>query len=183
MELAQAYADVLPASHRQALAEAANELIDTTMRDLEASDTPDWSNDNWLIGTFLPPRYIPRYTAKFAQRFFACLMTIVWKLGQREPIPLSCTAEELAAHILIEEAEALLEMKGIEADFGDLYDMLFEDVDFEFLYEGAHDGIETTELAEEMGIVHLDFESWFERFGLSKSSGYPEVHPAARSDP
>jgi hypothetical protein len=161
MELGQAYAETLPASHRQALAQAAHVLIDTTLEALTGSDLGDWSGDTWLISTLLPPRYRLRYTARFARKFLACLMTVVWKLGQGEQMRLSCTAEELAAYALIQEAKATLDERGIGADFEGFEDSLFEDLDFEFLFDDAYDGIESAEIAEEAGITNLAFRDWF----------------------
>src|SRR5689334_17934191 len=107
MELGSAYSEVLSLDHQRALGEAANELISTTISDLVNSDETTWTNDNWLIGDMLPPRYIPRYNGEFARKFFVCLVTVVWKLGQPIPMRLSCVAEELAVYILVQEAEAL----------------------------------------------------------------------------
>lgn len=177
MDLGQAYKEVLPESHRRALLEAANDLINTTIRDLGASDEPHWTNDNWLLGMQLPPRYTPYNTGEFARKFFMCLVTVVWKLGQAEIIHLSCVAEELATHVLIQEAEAYLEGHGIQPDFSAFYDAYFKDTDFEFLYDNKHDGIEQSEIAETMGFANLAFTDWFKRFGPPETDGYTEVHP------
>jgi hypothetical protein len=179
MALGQAYADVLTEQERRILFDAAQELIYTTLMDLGASDRPDWTADNWLIGTMLPPRYRLKYTADFARRFFMCLGTVIWKLGQREPMRLSCVAEELATHVLLQEAEALAEEQELPVDYSNFCDTFFEDLDFEFLYDESYDGIERTELGEVMGITHLPFAEWFERFGPPASSTYTQVHPYA----
>lgn len=176
-ELGQAYTDTLPVSHRKMLSDAARELIDTTLTDLGASDDASFVADNWLIGTMLPPRYTLRYDGPFARKFVVCLMTVIWKLGQRERMRLSCVAEELAAHILIQEAEALLAEGGIAADFSDFRQRLFEDLDFELLYEDALDGIESGDIAESLGIANLAFADWFIRFGPPDGFVYTEVHP------
>jgi hypothetical protein len=110
MGFGQAYAAVLSDDESGLLLDAAEELIDTTLMDLNTSNRSDWTADNWLIGTLLPPRYRLKYTAGFARKFFVCLITVVWKLGQREPLRLSCVAEELAAHVLLLEAEAFAEL-------------------------------------------------------------------------
>ncbi len=123
MALGHAYEDVLMEHDRRILQEAAEELIDITLMDLSASDQPDWTADNWLIGTWLPLRYRLRYSAAFARRFFMCLSTVVRKLGQREPIRLSCVAEELAAHVLLLEAEAFAEEQDQPVDFASFRDM------------------------------------------------------------
>ncbi len=182
MELGQAYEDALSEHERRILLEAAQELIDTTLMDLGASDRPDWTADNWLIGTMLPPRYRLKYTAEFARKFFVCLVTVIWKLGQREPMRLSCVAEELAAHVLLQEAEAFAEEQDQTVDYSSLYDTLFEDLDFEFLYDETYDGIESTEPGEAMGITHLPFAEWFERFGPPASLTYTEAHPYAQQE-
>jgi len=182
MELGQAYDEALSEHERRILFEAAQELIDTTLMDLGASDRPNWTADNWLIGTMLPPRYRLKYTEEFARRFFVCLVTVAWKLGQREPLRLSCVAEELAAHVLLQEAEAFAEEHDQIVDYSSFRDTLFEDLDFEFLYDETFDGIEGTELGETMGIAHLAFAEWFERFGLPASSTYTEVHPYAQQE-
>lgn len=182
MELGQAYEDALSEYERRILFEAARELIDTTLMDLGASNLSDWTADNWLIGTMLPPRYRSKYTAEFARRFFVCLVTVVWKLRQREPLRLSCVAEELAAHVLLQEAEAFAEEQELPVDYSSFRDTLFEDLDFEFLYDETYDGIERTELGEVMGITHLRFAEWFERFGPPANSRYTEVHPYAQQE-
>ena len=182
MGLGQAYEGVLADHERRLLLEAAEELIDTTLMDLSASDRTDWTADNWLIGTMLPPRYRLKYTAGFARKFFICLVTVAWKLAQREPLRLSCVAEELAAQVLLQEAEAIAEEHDQIVDYSSFRDTLFEDLDFEFLYDETYDGIEGTELGETMGIAHLPFAEWFERFGQPASSTYTEVHPYAQQE-
>jgi hypothetical protein len=58
MQIGQAYTDVLPETHRLALQEAADELIDTTISDLAAGGYAEWSEENWFIGGLLPQRYV-----------------------------------------------------------------------------------------------------------------------------
>ncbi len=83
----------------------------------------------------------------------------------------------MAAHILIEEAQEYLEEDDEEADFGVFEDRFFEDLDFEYLYDDAYDGIETADVAEVMGITNLAFGEWFEPFAFADESDYTEVHP------
>jgi len=135
-----------------------------------------------VAGTMLPARYRLRCTGDFARKFFVCLVTVIWKLGQREAFRPSCVAEELAAHILIREAEALLEGNGVHPDFADFREAFFGDLDFEYLYDDASDGIEASEIAEGMGITNLAFGEWFERFGPPETSSYTEVHPYAQDN-
>lgn len=177
MRFGQAYRKALPSQHGEALYSAAELLSDSIVDDLVAIRDGSWTaNESYLAG-MLPPRYVLRYTPQFIRRFHACLHTVIWKLGQRERVPLSCVAEELAAHILIQEAVAVLEAAGEEADFGAFEDELFEDLDFELLYDDAYDGIEETKVAEVAGIVNLSIADWFTRFGPPDNTTYPEPHP------
>jgi hypothetical protein len=110
-----------------------------------------------------------------------CLSTVIWKLGQREQMRPSCVAEELAAHLLLQEAEALTEERDEPLNFDSFRDTFFEDLDFEFLYDETFDGIERTDVGDAMGITHLPFAEWFERFGPTAASAYTEVHPYAQA--
>ena len=116
----------------------------------------------------------------FIRRFFTTLLTVGYELAQDSPpVPLlSCTAEELALHILIEEATHILEESGIESQFDVFEDDAFQESDFEYLYEMQFDGIEDSEVGAEMGIGNLHFDEWFEPF-LNAST---QVHPYSWED-
>jgi hypothetical protein len=176
MTLGSAYRNVLPADHRRALAAAADLLIETTRADGELRAHQGWSADEWIIGGFLPRRSLHRSTPAFAWKCFVCFLTVVWKLGQRKRIRLSCTAKELAAHLLIRQATVLLDLDGKEAAFDDCAELLFEDLDALLLYDNASDGIEIL-APPDMGIVNQDFTAWFAPFALPDAPEYPAVHP------
>lgn len=181
MKLFKDYARVLPPNHRAAIEEACVVIVDMMLDDLNMLDSPDASIPSSYIAGFLPPKYMHRYTPVLLRRFFICVVTVAWKLAQPEPIPLSRVAEELAAYAIIQEAESVLEMKGEKADFGAFEDVLFEDMDFEFLFDPAYDGIEDPAFAPEFGIANLALDDWFKQFGARPSS-YPAVHPYAEDD-
>jgi len=103
------------------------------------------------------------------------LLTVGYKLAQPEPphLLLSCTAEELALRALVDEAKELLAQDGIEADFALFEDDVFEDTDYEFLFQPEADGIEDSAEAARLGISRLRFDEWFTRFDGAAS----EVHP------
>ena len=94
-QIARYWADDLPESHREALFDALCILTDNFLGDNEHIDS--------LIAYFLPQKYSLQYTGIFLRRFFTTLLTVGYKLAQDSPpVPLlSCTAEELALHILI----------------------------------------------------------------------------------
>ena len=168
--IADAWADILPDSHREALYDALCILSDDFFGESEYSEL--------LLLSYLPPRYIPRYDGLFCRRFFVTFLTVGYKLAQPAPSELSCTAEVLACQALISEAESILEFKGIEPDFGDFTDAVFQDLDHEYLFGGSLDGIEDTDIGARLGIGHLHFDEWFEPF-LNATT---PVHPYAVDD-
>ena len=162
--------DCLPESHREALHDALCLLVDDFMND------PDYSEP--VCVTALPSKYIPRYDGGFRRKFFVTLLTVGFKLAQAEPpIPLlSCTAEELGLRVLIEEAREGLEAEGIEPNFSEFEDQVFQDdMDIEILYDMSLDGIEGTSVGDRLGFGNLEFDRWFERF----LNAITPIHPYA----
>ena len=87
--------------------------------------------------------------------------------------------EELALHVLIEEARECLKTQGIEPEFSEFEDRAFQDdLDIEILYNMALDGIEDTTVGDRMCYAHLQFDQWFEPF-LNAST---PVHPYAAEE-
>jgi len=113
--------DCLPESHREALHDALDLLVDDFLND------PDY--DQPLFVTSLPSKYLLQYDGGFRRKFLVILLTVGYKLAQPEPpVPLfSCTAEELGLNVLIEEAREGLKTQGIEPDFSEFEDQAFQD--------------------------------------------------------
>ncbi len=156
--LADAWAEILPESHREALFASMCMLIDDFFGESEHNES--------LLASYLPPRYTHRYDELFYRRFFATFMTIGFKLVQpTPPAPLlSCTAEELACQALISQAEAVLQTQSVTPDFDVFTDSVYQDRDHEYLFGGQLDGIEDTDVGASMGIGMLRFNEWFEPF-------------------
>lgn len=74
----------------------------------------------------------------------------------------------MAAWVIVQEAQRILrdELEGAsdQDDLETFIDAYFEDLDFEFLYDNAYDGIDETEVAEKLGISSLAFDDWFQPF-------------------
>ena len=182
---------VLPPDHRQALYDAVTILIDEFCEDIAAllsSPEPIRRRRRWpgwrrgvaphrprrsggrvrfrdlSMATYLPPQYVPRYTPVFAKQFLACLMTVAWKLRSPEYHVLACVGEELALAAIVRMAESLLELQGVEADFGVFEDIAFEDMDYQFLFEAQHDGIDESSLGRLFGMASLRFPDWMKAF-------------------
>jgi hypothetical protein len=97
---------------------------------------------------------------------------------------LATTAEELAAHALIDEAVSVLEMHADQGAAGEqdedaftkeqaavarreldeLREDAFEDHDILMLFDPRFDGIEAGEIAEMMGFANLHVRDWFTPF-------------------
>lgn len=174
--LGNAWSDVLPRSHREALSNAFHSLCDGFFQDMELMADGDVPFADSVLGQLLPARFKQRYTVGFARRFFLSFTTVGWKLAQpdRAVAAPSCVAEELALRILIDDAKSWLrDYADVEPDFTAFEDVVLQDADIEWLYELAHDGIEDTEAAEQLGIGHLHFDEWFKPFLNATTTVHP----------
>ena len=173
MTIGDAWEDFLPKSHREALHLALCMLVDDFLNNPE--------NEEPLFVASLPPKYLLHYDDYFRRKFHVTILTVGYKLALSEPpVPLlSCTAEELALHVLIEEAKAELSTQDIAPDFTEFEDMAYQDdMDFVILYDMSLDGIESTSIGDDMAYANLNFYTWFEPF-LNSST---PVHPYAADD-
>src|SRR5437867_11154559 len=116
MDLPKVYSKVLDADHAGALAEAIPWSVDHALEDLvvidgtfQTDEEIDWDELAFLNG--LPARYRRRYTPLFAKQFVVCLISTTQKMVDPQRIGegmFSCVAEELAARLVIKEADGLL---------------------------------------------------------------------------
>lgn len=165
---AEAWSEYLPNNHRKALYSALALLSDEFFEN-------DLEDEDHIFRELLPRKYFHQYTPIFLKQFYVTLLTVGYKLAlnRKSDTLIACTAEELALCILIERASELLEEDGIDADFSAFEDVIYQDVDFEYLYEPETDGIEDSEVGVELGIGNLHFSEWFKPF-LNASM---PVHP------
>lgn len=169
--------ETLTAEVRVGLAEASSFLIDQWLDDLENLTVDLAGRYDFAalaMADSLPARYLPRYTPHLARRFLTCLITVAWKLAHPDPPPLACVAEELACRAILLEAERRVAALALDVDIDALYDVLFEDTDFENLFIPARDGIDEGEVGQILGMGPLALEAWFRPFG--RGSRGP-VHP------
>jgi hypothetical protein len=177
--MGKSYLDELPENHREAIRSAIAMLTDEFMDDVAlvlTSEKPDISGT--AMAATLPPQFAQRYTALFAKKYLAAFNAAAWKMTQAGVHELSCVAEEFAAEAVVSHAEAILELDGEESDFGLFRDGIFEDMDFRWLFHAEMDGIEDSDIAEEMVMVNLRFEDWFKRF----SDEHPRVPPYVENE-
>jgi hypothetical protein len=134
--------DVLPEIKRAALHAAVATLLDDG---LEALATDGDLSESMLVW-YLPPRLAPHYHEGLYRSMLVAVANVGGQLAGTDAPTLRCLADELALHVIIEQAGAWLESRGeLDEGWGDYEDLVFEDVDFELLYDPAWDGIEDPE--------------------------------------
>ncbi|MEU4492943.1 hypothetical protein AB0F96_05665 [Streptomyces sp. NPDC023998] len=96
---------------------------------------------------------------------------------------LSCLAEELALRLLLRQATVTLDLhglldEGVSSALDAFADEVYEDMDHEWLYDGAMDGIDEDPAAESLGIAPMSIKTWFTPFNEGRY-----VHPYAADEP
>lgn len=173
MSIGDAWEDFLTRSHCEALHFSLCMLVDDFLNNPEDEEP--------LFVALLPPKYLLHYDNVFRRKFFVNILTVGYKLSlSKPPVPLlSCTAEELALHVLIEDAKSRLSAQEITPDFLKFEDTAFQDDgDIMILYDMSLDGVESTSIGDNMAYANLHFSNWFEPF-LNAST---PVHPYAADD-
>jgi hypothetical protein len=134
------------------------------------------------ISDRLPAMYADRYPSfNFLKNWVVTLSIVGWKLAQAESLPLSNVGEELALHLIIEDALAMLEDRAPDnpeaaEQLGALYEGAFEDDDFLTLYRlEDSDDLPDLDPTGQMGMTDLRFKCWFHPFGSGVDRGVP--HP------
>lgn len=157
---------------------AAETLVDMFRDDMQGL-IEGGSHEHAYMAGFLPRRYNHRYTLEFFKLFFDAVLVVAWKIHDRRRWQLNSVAEELAMRAFLQQADVLAELQGKQFDSEDLYDVIFPDADFEFLFNEAFDGIEDGRADfGQMGIENLRFDDWFKPFN-SKTS-FRSISPEDR---
>jgi hypothetical protein len=132
----------------------------------------------WLLEE-LPDHYALQYNASFARRFLVTAIALTTRFTNGSFQQLSCVAEELLLRFLLGRAKSTLDMYGL-LDSGtssalDCFaDQVYEDMDHEWLYDDAADGIDEDPALASMGIAPMSIKSWFTPFNEGRY-----VHPYA----
>lgn len=119
--------------------------------------------ETWM-SEYLPSRYRAHYDETFGRQFLTCLLSVsggLWSGGSFRP---ACVGEQLAFHALLDFAQATIEDRGQEADFGTLWDLAYDDLGVNTLFTVS-------------GVVdpRLEFRRWFEPFTTGDL-----IHPSIR---
>ncbi|MGW6021443.1 hypothetical protein [Streptomyces sp. NPDC055099] len=150
--------------------------------DREATNVAECDGPMWLLDE-LPPRYALQYDARFARRFLVTAIALTTRLTEGGFRQLSCVAEELALRLLLREAEVTLDTfglldEGVASALECFAELVYEDMDHEWLYDDAMDGIDESEAGEALRITPLAITNWFTPFNKDRY-----VHPYAADEP
>ena len=180
------------AVHRRALHQAATMLVEQAFDALAASVDPEqteldpFANVEFLT-QYLPPKHRPRYSPYLLRSFAVSIIIVGWKLTEPDNVyPLSNVLEELALNAMlacaadIAQTDAALDAANQDDDaaggaweLAELREVLFEDEDFAFLFEGRLDGIETDPRVQaRLPMANLAFPAWQKPFNPRR-----HVHP------
>ena len=100
-------------------------------------------------------------------------------LAREDAGPPACIAEEIMVNAICEMAEDLLDVADLGRPWLELTESLHEDLDFEFLFDDAMDGMKTDPARQRaMGIWVPDVSDWFSPFNASRV-----VHPYVEAAP
>ncbi|MFJ4221762.1 hypothetical protein [Curtobacterium luteum] len=121
----------------------------------------------------LPGRFAAHFDVMFARRFVLVLAEVTRRLATVWSRPAS-VAEELAFSVVFSYTQAVIEANELTVAKhwrSELEELMFEDLDFEFLYDD--DSFLQTAIAR-LDAVNLTFEDWFKPFRGRYAAPYVE---------
>ncbi|WP_329366438.1 hypothetical protein OG896_17275 [Streptomyces sp. NBC_00669] len=148
-------------------------LVDELFADLGRleNDGPNVaeSDEVFMVLDGLPERYVLKYDVLFVRRLVTTAVCMTARLTQPNFGPLTCVAEELLMRLLLTEAEVTADLYGLLDDdvrraLEILADEVYEDMDHEWLYQPAADGIDEDPAFAHMGIAPMGINDWFKPF-------------------
>ncbi|QRX93110.1 hypothetical protein [Streptomyces noursei] len=170
-----------------ALVWATDVLLDELFQDAyalaaEEMNVAERDRPMWLLDE-LPSRYALQYDVRFARRFLVTAIVLTTRFTEGSFEQLSCVAEELVLRLLLGRAEVTLETfglldEGVSSALECFAEMVYEDMDHEWLYDDSKDGIDESPVGEYLGVAPLGLASWFKPFGEDRY-----VHPYAVDEP
>lgn len=148
-----------------------DQLIDDITKLREHRDDAEASIDDTWVLSDLPSRFAGKYDSLFAQKFLVALVDVTTRFT-RSWQPLSCVAQELGLRILLDRVEIVADSADVVLDDGwraDLEELLFEDLDHEFLYDPALDGFEDEKEVQPSDMAPMRFDDWVRPFNSERS--------------
>jgi hypothetical protein len=120
---------------------------------------------------YLPPAWQIGLDDNFMSGMVEAMTSVTTGLTQVEWEGPANTAEELCLKAILDHASEVIpvlwkiaDKRRLENDVMDLREIGFQDIDHEFLFEPAMDGIDTSDLGAQMGMQSLVRRDAFKRF-------------------
>ncbi|GGG68801.1 hypothetical protein GCM10011374_36510 [Kocuria dechangensis] len=171
-------------------------LIEDLFEDLGAADVGEEHDFDSAIFE-LPPRFSPHYDVGFIRRFLTVAVDLGHQLRSGGQVPqetdsvdmafghdgkVSCVAQELALHLVLNRVEVLNDLYELNLEDGwreAVYEILFYDDDYVMLFDRSMDGFEDdAALVSLTGMTDMRLEHWFTPFNPMAT-----VNPYAAGEP
>jgi hypothetical protein len=156
--------DATSPAERETLRHALQALIDLLFDLYEALPASgpaaaDFRHDGIMI---FPPAYVGRYDRPFVRRAIVAAASLGQKLAGHGWFDLGSTMEEMLFGTIAESVQ------NTDIEIGDVFDDLeesvFQDLDYEMLFNAQFDGIENDATRDRYAFANLKFDEWFEPF-------------------
>jgi hypothetical protein len=165
---------ILTKNHIEYLMTALDIMLDDLKEDIITIAKDQNNRETTSLWEILPPLGKASLDIILALKLLTTQLNIIQKFYTRKQIVLGNTAEEIMFYNAIEMAKELADQEMIDMELFDTYTAYtFQDMDFLFLYEYKYDGIETTEIGEQLGITSLAVSDWFKSFNNAKRKSHP----------
>jgi hypothetical protein len=153
---------------------AANLVFDGIVDDLVVSEVDrERLGVDRLVDEHLPARH--RYDAAFLRKLLATAAKVAQDLAGEEFTYPACTGEELVLCAILREWQVLLDLTDLGPACKAPSEYLFEDLDFEYLFDAQMDGVEDDPLAHKTSNIDVRPPAhWFAPFHAGS-----RVHPYA----
>jgi len=161
-------------------------LVDELFGDLagleEDGPTLAESDGAFMVLEDLPPQFALQYTVLFVRRLIVTAVTLTGRLTQPHFGRLNCAAEEVLLRLLLTDAEVTADTYGLLTDelrtaWGVFANGVYDDMDHEWLYDPAADGIDKDPALDHLGIAPMGVKDWFTPFSEDR-----DVHPYAANE-
>gem|GEM_PF-2676673 len=138
----------------------------------------DFRHEGLLV---FPPAYVSRYDRPFVRRAIVAAASLGQKMSAPGWFDLASTMEEILFGTVMETVQnADIEIGDV---LDDLEESVFQDLDYEMLFNAQFDGIENDAMREQYAFANLRFEEWFLPFPNTSFLNYYFNDPRALTEP
>ena len=136
-----------------------------------------FAHDGMMV---FPPAYVSRYDRPFVRKAIVAAASLGQKMSGHGWFDLSSTMEEMLFGTMLESVQ------NTDVEIGDVFDDLeetiFQDLDYEMLFNAQFDGIENHPAPERYAFANLKFDEWFQPFPNTSFLNYYFEDPRAMTE-